>query len=248
MWRYACTWRAAAAVMLLSGCDGAPHPDTATAPASAFCAAIGGRWDASGAHCTVSKDSAAGIHVKLTVAYPGDLIGDPTARSALQGFVRKFVDDFGIPGERGNGNATLRYSISGRSSFIKTVVFESDWLFQSMPHPVLEISTFTFDLSGHKQLRLADMFCPGIDARQALPALARPAVQRQLTGSPFQVADFEPGGAFFDGYEAWAVDGDDVVLYLPAARGPGGIPPGFVRPRLPAARLRSPHNDGGCSI
>ncbi len=234
-------------VLLLSGCHGAPAPSSPATAAVAFCSQISGRWDKPTARCTITRDKVGGTRVKITAAYPGELVGDPTAGPVLQDFLRKFVDNFGTPDGSGSGDATLQYSTSRRMPATESVVFKSDWYLQRMPHPVAALTTFTFDLSRHRRLQLGDLFCRGIDPQGTLPASARPAIEQRLKGSPFEVAEFEPGGALFDGYAAWTLDGDDLVLYLPATRGPGGIPPGFVQPHISLATLNGAL-DGRCPI
>lgn len=49
-----------------------------------------------------------------------------------------------------------------------------------------------------------------------------------------------------DNYQAWALDGDDLVRYLPAERGPGGVPPGLITPRLPLAEFAPILREKGC--
>jgi hypothetical protein len=119
-----------------------------------------------------------------------------------------------------------------------------------MPNPGGQITTFTFDFGQGKQLQLADLFCPGTDPLKAIPPIARPFVQQSLAGSPFHVEQFEPDkaeGELADNYQAWALDGDDLVLYMPAGRGPGGVPPGFITPRIPMAEFSAISREKGCT-
>ncbi|MCV7233781.1 DUF3298 domain-containing protein [Mycobacterium branderi] len=214
-----------------------------------MCGEVGGVWDAQAGHCTVSKRGADNAHVQVSAAYPRDLIDDSTAGPVLGSFLRKFFSQYGTPDDRGDGDATLKYSIYAHPPSIKSVVFQSDWEYRSMPHPMAEITTFSFDLSRGKQLKLADLFCPAVDPLKVLPPLARPAVQQQLANTELAFERFEPGNpdGFADDYRAWALDGDSLVLYMPAARGPGGMPPGFVQPRIPLSQMHSLLREGGCS-
>lgn len=247
-------WLAAllAPIALVCSCHRDPSsnsPDTGVSASLArFCAELAGAWDAAAGHCTLTRVSAEGTHVEVNAAYPADLVDDPTAGPVLKSFVRKFFDHYGTPDDRGDGDATLQYSVYTQPPATKSVVFQGDWYYKSMPHPNEDITTFTFDLFQHKQLQLTDLFCPGIDPLKAVPPIARREVQQQLAHTGIPVERFEPGdrGGFADDYQAWALDGDSLVLYMPAARGPGGMPPGFVHPRIALSRMHSMLRGDGC--
>jgi hypothetical protein len=226
---------------------------TSTKP-TGLCAEVRGTWTAPEQRCTLTKSGANGVHVDVKAAYPADLINDPTAGPVLSTFVRKFFADYGDQRQidtNGNGDATLAFTLLSHGSAIKTVFFQADWYFSSMPHPGGLITTFTFDFNQHKQLQLADLFCPGVDPLKAIPPIARPLVRQALGAeSPLRVEQFEPDqpeGELAENYQAWALDGDDLVLYMPAGRGPGGVPPGFVAPHIPLADLSSVLREKGCS-
>ncbi len=220
-------------------------------PADSVCSEAGGAWDAKSGRCTLSKVGANGAQVEVTASYPVDLMDNPTAGPVLGPFVRKFFTDHG-QADSGAGNAKLAYQVFTHNPTTKTVLFHADWYFSSMPHPNGELTTFTFDFEQGKQLQLADLFCPGTDPLKAVPPIARPFVQRALTGSPFHVEQFEPGqagqagGELADNYQAWALDADDLVLYLPSARGPGGVPPGFITPHIPLTEFSAISRGKGC--
>lgn len=241
-----------APLLLLSGCHSGAASKAPTAraptPAAKFCADVAGVWDPGARRCTVKRDGSRGTHVEVNISYPTDLVGDPTAGPGLQTFLSNFVADFGTIDEmRGTGNASLKYSVYNHAPATKSVVFRAAWNFASMPHPVEGIRTLTFDLARHKQLELTDLFCPGVEPLKAIPPLARPEVEQQLVHTPFTVAEFEPGGSFADDYQAWAVDGDNLVLYLPAGRGPGGVPPGFIQPRIAYSKISPILRERGCA-
>jgi hypothetical protein len=248
---------ALAAVLIACGCQspsrGPSRPDaspSAPAPGNHLCADVHGAWDANAGRCTLSKNGANGVHQQLNATYPADLVDNPTAGPVLTSFVQKFFADTGDPDINGTGDATLVSAVFAHGASTKSVVFHSDWFFASMPHPSGQITTFTLDLSQGKQLALADLYCPGVDPLQAIPPVARPFVAQALTGSPLQVEQFEPGNTqddLADNYRAWALDGDDLVLYLPAGRGPGGVAPGFVTVHVPLAKLAPTLREKGCS-
>jgi hypothetical protein len=218
-------------------------------PANKLCTEVSGAWDAKSGRCTLSKDGANGVRVEVKASYPVDLMDNPIADPVLGPFVRKFFTDYGHADTTGAGDADLKYQMFAHTPTTKTVLFQADWYFSSMPHPSGEITTFTFDFDQGKQLQLADLFCPGTDPLKAIPPIARPFVQQALTGSPFQVEQFEPDqaeGELADNYQAWALVADDLVLYMPAARGPGGVPPGFITPHIPLTEFSAISRGKSC--
>jgi hypothetical protein len=242
-------------VLLACGChaqnQGAGTSTTSPTPApNKLCADVAGAWDTKAGRCMLSKDLADGVHVEVKAAYPADLVDNPTAGPVLGPFVRKFFTEHGQTGANGTGGADLAYSLFTHSQVVKTVFFQADWYFAQMPHPNAEITTFTFDFDQRKQLQLADLFCPGTDPLKVIPAIARPFVQKALGGSPFRVEQFEPDkpeGELADNYQAWALDAGDLVLYMPAARGPGGVPPAFISPHIPMAEFGAMSREKGCA-
>jgi hypothetical protein len=236
-----------------TGTPTSTSPTPAPAP-TGLCAEVGGTWNAPAEQCALSKSGANGVHVDVKAGYPADLINDPTAGPVLGPFVRKFFADYADQGQtdtNGNGDATLAFTSLTHGSATKTVFFQADWYFSSMPHPGGQINTFTFDFNQHKQLALVDLFCPGVDPLKVIPPIARPFVKQALGAeSPLRVEQFEPDqpeGELADNYQAWALDNDDLVLYMPAERGPGGVPPGSVAPHIPLADLSSVLREKGCS-
>jgi hypothetical protein len=244
-----------AGVLLACGChsanDGPRTPAASPTPTpNHLCTEVHGGWDAKAGRCKLSRDGANGVHVEVNASYPVDLVDNPTAGPVLTPFVQKFFADYGETDTNGSGDANLTSSVLSHATSVRTVVFQADWYFNSMPHPSGQITTFTFDLDHEKQLQLADLFCPGTDPLKAIPPIAHPFVQQALSGSPLRVEQFEPDhpeGELADNYQAWASDGDDLVLYLPAGRGPGGVPPGFIKPRIPLAKFSSILREKGCS-
>jgi hypothetical protein len=242
-------------VLLACGChaqnQGVGTSTTSPSPTpNKLCSDIAGAWDAKSGRCTLDKDLANGVHVEVKATYPADLVDNPVAGPVLGPFVRKFLSDYGQAGANGTGDADLAYSLFTHSQAVKTVFFQADWYFAQMAHPNGEITTFTFDFDKGKQLQLADLFCQGTDPLKAIPAIARPFVQQALVGSPFRVEEFEPDkpeGELADNYQAWVLDADDLVLYMPAARGPGGVPPAFISPRIPMAEFGAISREKGCA-
>jgi hypothetical protein len=238
-------------LLLASGCHSqTPSPPAASpSPASnRLCTDVPGSWDDKSKRCTLTKD-ANGAHIEVKASYPVDLVENPTAGPVLAPFVQKFFTDYGRT-DNGAGDANLAAKVLTHAASTKTVIFHADWYFSSMPHPGGQITTFTFDLGQNKQLQLADLLCPGVDPLKAMPPIARPFVQQPLNGSPFHAEQFEPNrpeGEYADNYQAWALDGHDLILYMPAGRGPGGVSPGFITPRIPLAEFAPILREKGCS-
>jgi hypothetical protein len=241
-------------VLLVAGCHGqsqnANKPAASpTPPTDRLCSDVHGSWDANSKRCTLSRD-ANGVHTEVKASYPLDLVDNATAGPVLKPFVQKFFADYGRPETNGAGDANLVSKVFTHAPNTKSVIFQADWYFSKMPHPSGQITTFTFDLGQNKQLQLADLMCPGVDPLKAIPPIVRPFVQQALNGSPFHVEQFEPGqpeGEYADNYQAWALEGDDLVLFMPAGRGPGGVSPGFVTPRIPLAEFSAILRDKGCA-
>ena len=243
---------AVAALLIAGGCQSPNHRASTSAASTTpipnrLCNDVHGAWDGKAGQCKSSND-VNGAHLEVTAAYPVDLVDNPPAGPVLTPFIREFFRDHGEKDGNGNGSANLTAQVYTHASSTKTVVFQTDYYFSSMPHPNSGITTFTFD-SNH-QLQLGDLLCPGLDPLTAIPPIAHPLVQQALIGMPFRVEQFEPNrpeGDLADGYRAWALDGDDLILYMPAGRGPGGISPGAVAPHIPLAQLAPILRAKGCS-
>jgi hypothetical protein len=62
--------------------------------------------------------------MKVNAAYPIDLIDDSTAGPVLKPFLRNFFDQYSTPENRGDGEATLQYSVYTHPLATKSVVFQ----------------------------------------------------------------------------------------------------------------------------
>lgn len=225
---------------LLAGGCGAPddRPASTRSAAIAFCTELGGAWNTPARRCTISRNA---DHSHVSATYPVDLIGDPTAGPVLKSFLREFFHQHRITEDGEDSTASLEHSVFTHRPDTKSVVFHGDWYVQGTPHPSEDFTTFTFDLATGQQLQLADLFCSGADPLQVLPPLVRPDVTQRIAGTPLSVEDFEPdrgGTDYADDYRAWALDGDDLVLYLPAERS-GPVHAGMVTAHLPLTDLRA---------
>ena len=221
-------------------------PAAAAGGSAAFCTENHGTWDQG--VCTAHGTNAHNIDVKITARYPDDLLADPAAEPVLKEFVRAFftrfehLDDLFVR----DGFADLKYQTFTHGPDIRSVVFTNLWDLGGA-HPNDEMTTFTVDLRRGKVLALADLFCVGVDPLIELPPLARPYVEKAI-GPKFDIAQFEPGSknSFADDYQAWYLDGDDLVLVMPSARS-GPATAGLWQPHVPLSQLHSILRDGACA-
>ncbi|BBY55148.1 DUF3298 domain-containing protein [Mycobacterium koreense] len=248
-------WIAAlgAVSLLAAGCQGSPggdpdSPPTTTSGPIGFCAQLGGQWNTPARRCTLDGKTE---HTHVSVTYPIELIDDPTAGPALKTFVREFYHQHAESDGGGDGesSATLKHSVFHHGPDITSVVFDGDWYVAGTPHPNEEYTTFTFDFFAGRQMQLSDLFCPGVDPTEAIPPLIHDQIVEQFgDDGPLTVESFEPGasgGNYSDNYRAWFLDGDDLVVYMPAARvGPVGA--AAVKARVPLTELQPHLHDGGC--
>ncbi|MGZ5364472.1 MAG: RsiV family protein [Mycobacterium sp.] len=84
--------------------------------------------------------------------------------------------------------------------------------------------TFTFDMGAGRRLQLADLVRPGVDPLAAIPPLAQPFLVTALDQAPpphqpgtypFIADRWTPDKVYSGGYRAWALSGDELILYLP---------------------------------
>lgn len=84
--------------------------------------------------------------------------------------------------------------------------------------------TFTFDMVQGRRLQLSDLTDPGVDPLTAIPPLAQPFIEEALDVAPpphqprtypFTVDRWMPDRVYSGGYKAWALSGDELVLYMP---------------------------------
>ncbi|EFV12253.2 hypothetical protein HMPREF9336_02872 [Segniliparus rugosus ATCC BAA-974] len=238
-----------------------PAPSASASP-DGFCAELGGSWNGADAKCEMSftrqgtvSDATTGQHtVKITAQYPADLIDQPTAGPVLRQYLRDFSTDFGNSKNwlLAAAGSDITYRVYEHSAAVRSVVFRNAWYVQGAAHPNDELHTFTFDVAAGRQLGLADLLRPGLDPLVALPPLVRPSLQTELErinringveSSGLQAGDFEPKTAehpypHSDGYAAFALTKDELILMMPAYRS-GPVGAGLVSPHVPLTALRS---------
>jgi hypothetical protein len=235
--------------LAMAGCSQtrSAAPSIAAASPSKFCARIGGSWNPEWLTCATSTTNAKHYSVKVTARYPTDLIEDPTSGPVLREFVRQFFERFTRPDDSlaQDGSANLTFQVYEHGPATKSIVFTENWNVGGM-HPNDAIDTFSFDLAQKKQLALADLFCSGIDP--PLPQALNPFVQQYV--QPQVDSDWlQPGGqgvTYSSGYKAWAMDGDDLVILMPADR-TGPVHAGAFKARVPLSGMRAILRGGGCA-
>lgn len=165
----------------------------------------------------------------ITVQLPDHLITNPAAEQTITTYLRPLVD-----GWRRTGATMVRdsdYHVDNQQfthNGLTSVVFHEFWqTFGSPPNDAYR--TFTFDLAQNRQLKLADLFRPGVDPLIALPPLVRPYLTPALDQAapphdpgthPFTTDKFEPqpdGSGYAANYRAFALTADELILYLPDA-------------------------------
>lgn len=249
----------------MTGCQPSRTPAATTpvpAPSTNFCVSIGGSWDEPQESCRLTTTNGRGLTAKIAMKYPAGLVDNSSAPApALRAHLQKWVAEFQPPQSpqkdtAGEGSANLAYTATERPGVAKSVVLRSDWFIPGMAHPNSSISTFTFSLKDGAEIRLTDLFCAGIDPVKALPPLVRPYIQHSLDtiggsfAQAFRAEDFEPStspGSLANNYQAWALDGDNLVLYMPGEGGPAGMPAGFLQPHIPFTALNSILREGTCA-
>ncbi|SKG13733.1 DUF3298 domain-containing protein [Mycobacteroides abscessus] len=223
--------------------------------AAGLCREMRGAWDESAATCTLISRNGKGADMTAIAKYSPELLDDPVMGPALTDNVRKFLRQFSSldEGYVRSSEATLDYVRYERTPTDKSVLFKYYTFFGGAAHPNTALATFTFDIPRGRQLQLADLFCGGTDPDKVLPPYVRPYLQKKIDelnanrpagNSPLTVDEFEPlplgsehSHTYVDSYDAWVLDGDSLLLFLPSVRlGPVGA--GLFEVRVPLSTLR----------
>lgn len=253
---------------LLAGCDSTKSPAetsaAATTPAaqSDVCTQVKGSWDADGQTCSLTVANAKNAKMELKASYPDALLADSGVGAALTDFVKKFFDEFGRLDDsltRG-GTATLKFSAYDRAPSTKSLLFTTDSFFGGAAHPNTALTSYVFDQAKHTMVTLTDLLCAGRDPSVVLPPLIRPYLQPEIdkvnasnpSSHPLDVSEFEPRPpesdrhTYVESYQTWVLDGDNLVLILPATR-TGPVSAGLFRPSVPMSALQTVLRDGACA-
>ncbi|BBZ65032.1 hypothetical protein MINS_04610 [Mycolicibacterium insubricum] len=217
-----------------------PAPD----PSVALCSGVGGTWDAGSGTCALLGRNTKKVTVDTKAQYPADLIADPTSGPPLREFITTFFKNFGHPREDQvqNGDAQLTYAAFRHGTNTRSVLFTNDW-YLGGAHPNDDITTFTFDLDAKKPLALADLFCAA-DPKAVLDPLVKKHVWSTFDTTGTQ--SYPDYTRYTDDYRAWVLDGDDLVIRMPAGR-TGPMHAGMFVAQIPLSELRPQLRDGGCA-
>ncbi|MCZ8382702.1 mannan-binding lectin [Mycobacterium sp. CPCC 205372] len=194
----------------------------AAASAASFCGDLGGAW--TGQYCQTSVLSERKAVRDIKVAIPEELVADPLAGPVIRDYLTTLVDNWRRVGEHmaadsfGEGN----YQILRRGDTVSAVFRET--YHADGPDFNNAYRTFTFDTAGGRRLQLADLVRPGVDPLTAIPPLAHPFVEQALVVAPpphqagtypFVADRWTPDKVYSGGYKAWALSGDELILYMP---------------------------------
>lgn len=200
----------------------------ATAAPEQFCAELNATWD--GAHCTTLVTSQRKAEMFISLDLPGPLLDDPTSGPVVRNYYNRLMD-----GWRKTGSDTPRDSSAsadyqfypGPGAVQSLIVHENYEPFGMQANNAYR--SFVFDMAKGRRLTLADVFKPGVDPMQAIPAATAPVLSDALDAAPpphapntypFTGQEFEPGpnGPGYTGdYRAFALTQDHLILYMPDA-------------------------------
>lgn len=194
----------------------------AAAAAPSFCDELGGRWDGSYCRTTVESERAAERHIKMAI--PDELIDNPATAPAIRDYLSALMNNWRSVGAKmvADSYGEENFQIFRRGDVLSAVFRET--YHADGPDFNNAYRTFTFDMAAGRQLRLADLIRPGLDPLTAIPPLADPFLVTALDQAspphqpgtyPFVADRWTPDKLYSGGYRAWAVSGDELILYLP---------------------------------
>jgi hypothetical protein len=231
----------------------------AAASALSFCDDLGGQWDGQYCHTSVRSERNAVRDIK--VAIPAEVVDDPVAGPVVRQYLTTLVDNWRRVGTSmaADSFGEANYEILRRGNTVSAVFRET--YHADGPDFNNAYRTFTFDTSAGRQLQLSDLTRPGVDPLTAIPPLAQPFVEQALDQAPpahqpgtypFVVDRWTPDKVYSGAYKAWALTGDELVIYMPdypvARDTPIDFTPGVmkwamdggtVKARIPLAALSS---------
>ncbi|MBI3228570.1 MAG: mannan-binding family protein [Mycolicibacterium cosmeticum] len=194
----------------------------ASASAVSLCGDLGGQWDGQYCHTTVTSERQAVRDI--TLAVPGDLVDHPAAGPVLRDYLRTLMDNWRSVGTKMVADS---YGEENFQTFqhgnLLSVVFHETYHADG-PDFNNAYRTFTFDMAGRRQVRLADLMRPGVDPLTAIPPLAQPFLSTALDAAapphdpgtyPFVPDRWTPDKVYSGAYRAWALTPDELILYLP---------------------------------
>ncbi|WP_235678006.1 mannan-binding lectin [Mycolicibacterium sarraceniae] len=202
-----------AASLAVAPVAGASAPD--------FCSSVGTQWDGKYCHTLVPSERKAVRDIK--VAVPVDLIDNPVTGPTIRDYLTQLVTNWRNVGVHmaADSFGEENFQVLQRGDVL-TVVFHEDYHADG-PQFNNAYRTFTWDMGRGVRLGLADVLKPGTDFG-AVAALGEPFISDALdqappphqAGSyPFIADRWGPDKVYSGGYKAWALSGDELILYLP---------------------------------
>jgi hypothetical protein len=194
----------------------------AAASAPDLCAGLGTDWDGQYCHTSVLSERKAVRDIK--VAVPGDLVDNPVTGPTIRDYLTQLVNNWR------NVGVHMAADSFGEENFqilrhgdVLSVVFHEEYHADG-PQPNNAFRTFTFDMRRGVRLGLADLVKPGVEPLGAIASLGQPFVEDALNqappshqpdGYPFVIDRWGPDKVYSGGYKAWALSGDELILYMP---------------------------------
>jgi hypothetical protein len=197
---------------------GAPQ---AAASAVSLCGDAGGQWDGQYCHATVTSERQAVRDIKLAIP---ELVDHPAAGPVLRDYLRTLMDNWRSVAVKmvADSYAEENFQTFQHGSLLSVVFHET--YHADGPDFNNAYRTFTFDMAGGRQVRLADLMRPGVDPLTAIPPLAQPFLITALDTAapphspgtyPFVPDRWTPDKVYSGAYRAWALTPDELILYLP---------------------------------
>ncbi|WP_390893288.1 mannan-binding protein [Mycobacterium deserti] len=194
-------------------------PVSAAAPS--FCGELGGQWDGQYCRTTVLSERKAVRDIKMAIP---DLVDNPTTRPVLRDYLSTLMNNWRAAAVKmvADSYGEENFQIFRRGNVLSAVFRET--YHADGPDFNNAYRTFTFDMAAGRRLQLADLVRPGVDPLAAIPPLAHPFVVTALDQAPpphqpgtypFVADRWTPDKVYSGGYRAWALSGDELILYLP---------------------------------
>ncbi len=210
--------RGVVGVLAVASLAAAPMAD---ASAPDFCSGLGAQWD--GAYCHTSMLSERKAVRDIKVAIPGDLVDNPVTGPTIRDYLTTLVNNWRNAGVHmvADSFGEENFEVFTRGELL-SVVFHEDYHADG-PKPNNAFRTFTWDMGRGVRLGLADVLKPGVDFG-AIAALGQPFIADALDQAPpphqpgtypFVVDRWGPDKVYSGGYKAWAINGDELILYMP---------------------------------
>lgn len=193
----------------------------ADASAPDFCAGLGAQWD--GAYCHTSVVSERKAVRDIKVAVPGDLVDNPVTGPTIRDYLTTLVNNWRTVGAHmvADSFGEENFQILTRGDVL-SVVFHEDYHADG-PKANNAFRTFTWDMARGVRLGLADVLKPGVGVG-AIASLGEPFISDALDQAPpphqpgsypFVADRWGPDTVYSGGYKAWALSGDELILYMP---------------------------------